>query len=113
MKSAPLLADSGFHSEANMKMLEGKEINGYVADRNMRKRDPAYATADRHGGKIEGIQGTKPEKRFFAPDDFKFNDRGKLVCPAGSELYIGYRKRHAQRILRGGLQSKDHSVPRV
>ncbi|MBK8575891.1 MAG: transposase [Elusimicrobia bacterium] len=92
LKSAPLLADSGFHSEANMKMLEGKEINGYVADRNMRKRDPSYATADRHGGKIEGIQGTKPEKRFFAPDDFKFNDRGKLVCPAGSELYIGYRK---------------------
>jgi hypothetical protein len=51
------LADSGFHSEANMKMLEGKEINGYVADRNMRKRDPAYVTAKKHGGKIEGIQG--------------------------------------------------------
>jgi hypothetical protein len=44
------LADSGFHSEANMKMLEGKEINGYVADRNMRKRDPAYVTAKKHGG---------------------------------------------------------------
>ena len=28
----------GFHSEANMKMLEGKEINGYVADRNMEMR---------------------------------------------------------------------------
>jgi transposase len=89
--AAPLLADSGFHSEANMKMLEGKEINGYVADRNMRKRDPAYATANQHGKKIECIQGTKPEKRFFGPDDFKFNERGKLVCPAGSELYIGYR----------------------
>ena len=90
--AAPLLADSGFHSEANMKMLEGKEINGYVADRNMRKRDPAYATAERHGEKIEGIQGTTPpERRFFGPDDFQFNESGKLVCPAGSELYIGYR----------------------
>jgi hypothetical protein len=89
--NAPLVADSGFHSESNMKMLEGKNINGYVADRNMRKRDPAYVTAKHHGEKIEGIQGTIPEKRFFGPDDFKFNERGKLVCPAGSELYIGYR----------------------
>ncbi|MBK8574444.1 MAG: hypothetical protein IPN90_01780 [Elusimicrobia bacterium] len=71
MKSAPLLADSGFHSEANMKMLEGKEINGYVADRNMRKRDPSYATADRHGGKIEGIQGTKTGKTVLCPGRFQ------------------------------------------
>ncbi|MBK7092471.1 MAG: transposase [bacterium] len=91
LNAAPLLADSGFHSEANMKMLQGKEINAYVADRNMRKRDPAYVTAKKHGGKIEGIQGKTPERRFFGPEDFKFNERGKLVCPAGSELYIGYR----------------------
>ena len=69
LSAAPLLADSGFHSEANMKMLEGKEINGYVADRNMRKRDPVYATAKKHGEKIPGIQGTAPpDRRFFAPD---------------------------------------------
>jgi hypothetical protein len=57
----------------------------------MRKRDPAYVTAKKHGGKIEGIQGKTRERRFFGPEDFKFNERGKLVCPAGSELYIGYR----------------------
>ena len=65
--------------EANMKMLEGKNINGYVADRNMRKRDPAYATANRHGEKIVGIQGTPPpQRRFFGPDDFKINEGWKV-----------------------------------
>jgi hypothetical protein len=29
-----------------MKMLEGKNINGYVADRNMRKRDPGVCDGE-------------------------------------------------------------------
>lgn len=60
--------------------------------------------------KIVGIQGSKPEKRFFEPDDFKFNERGKLECPAGSELYIGYRnhvtpKRYCQMLWVGMLEA--------
>jgi transposase len=92
LKTAPFLADSGFHSEANIKKLEDKGINAFVADKNMRRRDPAFLTSNRHGNKITGIQGIPPKRRFFGPDDFTFNDRGKLVCPAGSELYVGYRR---------------------
>jgi len=85
-------ADSGFHTEETMKMLERKNVDGYVADKGMRKRDPAFLTSKRHEGKIAGIQGKPVERNYFVPDDFTFNERGKLVCPAGSEMYIGYRK---------------------
>jgi hypothetical protein len=89
---AKVTADSGFHSEATMKMLEGRGVDGYVADKGMRKRDPAFLTAARHEGKIAGIQGKRVERKYFGPDDFTFNESGKLVCPAGSEMYIGYRQ---------------------
>jgi transposase len=89
LASAPILADSGFHSEASVKMLETKKLNGYVADKNMRRRDPAFETADRHEKKIPGIQGLPSKRRFFRPYDFVFNERGKLVCPAGRELSVG------------------------
>jgi transposase len=92
LTTAPVLADSGYHSEANVRMAEDKGLNAYIADSQFRKRDPAYATAGRHGKKIEGIQGVPRQRRYFGPDDFQFNERGKLVCPAGSELYIGYRR---------------------
>jgi hypothetical protein len=89
---AKVTADSGFHTEETMKMLERKDVDGYVADKGMRKRDPAFLTADRHEGKIAGVQGKPVERKYFGPDDFTFNERGTLVCPAGSEMYIGYRK---------------------
>jgi len=62
-----------------------------IADKNMRRRDPAFSSEDRHEKKIEGIQGGCYKRRFFRPDDFVFNEQGKLVCPGGSELYIGHR----------------------
>jgi len=60
-----------------------------IADKNMRRRDPAFSSEDRHEKKIEGIQGVPYKRRFFRPDDFVFNEQGTLVCPGGSELSIG------------------------
>jgi transposase len=40
---AKVTADSGFHTEANMEMLEEEGIDGYVADKLYRKRDPFTA----------------------------------------------------------------------
>jgi len=42
------VADSGFHTEANMRLLMGKGIDGYVADTQFRKRDPRFADVDRY-----------------------------------------------------------------
>jgi len=47
-QKAKLTADSGFHSEKNMKMLSLEGVDGYVADKLFRKRDPRFADADRY-----------------------------------------------------------------
>lgn len=39
-----LTADSGYHTEANMKILDEEKIDGYIADSRFRKRDPRFAT---------------------------------------------------------------------
>jgi hypothetical protein len=44
---AKVTADSGFHNEANMRMLSEKGIDGYVADNMFRKRDPKFVATGR------------------------------------------------------------------
>lgn len=84
-----LTADSGFHSEANMRMLAEKEIDGYVADKQFRKRDPRFDGADRYKERsrreraaFEGRSG------LFKSVDFSFaDDLSHCICPAGKRLY--------------------------
>ncbi len=45
-KETKLTADSGFHNEANIKMLTENGIDAYVADNQFRKRDPRFANVD-------------------------------------------------------------------
>ena len=45
---AKLTADSGFHTEANMKMLAEEGIDDYVADILFRKRDPRFKDRERY-----------------------------------------------------------------
>lgn len=94
-KETKLLADSGFHTDtlgkgastrANMKMLDEEKIDGYVADNRFRKRDPRFATAERHKNPIKK---ERPKKKYFTPSDFKYDEtRGKVICPAGNALYL-------------------------
>jgi len=82
-------ADSGFHSEENMKMLAKKGLDGYVADNRMRKRDPLFADYGRHKERhrkeraaFEGRSG------LFKVDDFTFaDDLSHAICPAGKKMY--------------------------
>ena len=86
---AKLAADSGFHSEANMKMLATAGINAYVADNRFRKRDPRFVDADRYRerhrlerAKLTGRRG------LFSSADFSFPaDLSHCICPAGKRLY--------------------------
>lgn len=47
-KRAAISADSGFHSEANVRFTFENGIDAYVADTLILKRDPRFATAARH-----------------------------------------------------------------
>jgi transposase len=86
LKDAKLLADSGFHSSDNMKMLDSEEIDGYVVDNRFRKRDPRFESADRHK---KPIKKEKAKRKYFAPADFIHDEeRRKAICPAGKEMYL-------------------------
>jgi transposase len=88
-KRAKLSADSGFHTEENMKMLFAGEIDAYVADNRFRKRDPRFVDADRYRerhrqerAKLTGRKG------LFSTTDFIFpEDLSHCICPAGKRLY--------------------------
>lgn len=75
-------ADSGFHSEANMKMLADKHIDAVVADNLFRKRDPRFADAD----KYKAQRQSNPVR--FSNKDFSYDPQQQTcVCPAGKHLY--------------------------
>lgn len=78
---AAWLADSGYNSERSLKALADDGIDGYIADGQMRKRDPRYADASVHK------PGSKA--KFFQPKDFTFDhEQGSCVCPAGQTLKL-------------------------
>jgi hypothetical protein len=77
---AKLTADSGFHTEQNMKMLFSEEIDAYVADNLFRKRDPRFADADRY--KERTRRNLFSTKNFTFPEDLSY-----CICPAGKRLY--------------------------
>lgn len=88
-ETAKLSADSGFHTEENMKLLFEGEIDAYVADKLFRKRDPRFAGADRYKERHRKEQGKRAgSSRLFSTADFVFPaDLSHCICPAGKRLY--------------------------
>jgi len=87
-----LTADSGYYSEANLKQLESRDIDGYIPDPNYRKRDPRYEGQEQHRGKPDALWDKstkdKTKMRLFGPGDFQVAaDFGHVICPAGKRLY--------------------------
>ena len=77
---AALTADSGYHSEKNVKALFEQNIDAYIADTQFRKRDPRFATANRHKG--------ESKRKYYAPKDFIYDEASQTcICPAGRKLY--------------------------
>jgi transposase len=97
-----LTADSGFHTEANMKMLAEEGIDGYVADTQFRKRDPRFSDVDRykerHRRERRELNGTR---ELFTVKDFTFDKNlGFCICPAGKRLY-----RNGGNVVVGGYRA--------
>jgi transposase len=89
LKRAALLADSGLHSEVNLEYLFTHGIDGYVADTRFRKRDPRFATADRHRPTRPDAPWSRPKLRgLFTPKDFELDPEHRFcICPASKRLY--------------------------
>jgi hypothetical protein len=89
-RKTKLTADSGFHTEESIKMLSERGVDGYVPDKRFRLRDPAFTTAPRHRIRKALVgRSVPPDRNYFSAADFVLNPaNGKLVCPAGKELYV-------------------------
>src|SRR5690606_29400610 len=89
LQEAKITADAGYSSEANAKYLIDHGIDGYVADTLFRKRDPRFASAERHKPTREDEPFAKPKKEgLFRPKDFTpAADLSHCICPAGQRLH--------------------------
>jgi transposase len=85
-----LTADAGYSSQASVKYTQDQNIDAYIADRNHRQRDPAFADADRYK------ERTREEKRRragrtsnrYTAKDFDYDEKNRTCrCPAGNTLY--------------------------
>jgi hypothetical protein len=102
-KDAKLTADSGFHSEENMKMLFENEIDAYVPDNLFRKRDSRFTDADRYKERHRK-ERARSEGRLdlFTTEDFTFpKDLSHCICPAGKRLY----RSGGNAVSKGGFRS--------
>jgi hypothetical protein len=87
LKQAKVLADSGYHSGDTLDYLEENGIDGYVADKGFRARDPRFATASRH--KANEPPKPKTAKTLFAAEDFTADiEKQTCICPAGKSMWL-------------------------
>ena len=84
-EKAKLVADSGYHTEANMQMVMEEGIDAYIADTQFRKRDPRFAEVDKYKERFRkeraeyfGTSGLYRAKDFTMSEDKRF-----CICPAG------------------------------
>jgi hypothetical protein len=84
-----LTADSGFHCEKNVQMLMEQNIDAYIADNQMRKRDPRFIDRDRYKERFKkeyaashGTTTAYTVRNFTISDDKTY-----CTCPAGKRLY--------------------------
>jgi transposase len=89
-KGVKLTADSGFHTEANMKEVMGQSIDAYIADTQFRKRDPRFSDVDKYKERFRkdraeyyGVANRYRPHRDFTISD----DKTHCICPAGKRLY--------------------------
>lgn len=79
-----LVADTNYHSPTNLNKCEDQPIDAYIPDKDFRKRDPRFATQERHR--------PKKEKRFTL-EDFQYNEAAdRYVCPDGRVLTLQSRR---------------------
>lgn len=113
-QKAKVTADSGFHSRAVVAEVERTGADVYIADRNYRRRDPAFANASRYKERERKERTRERAKKAkesaasaklkpFSLRDFFYDERKELcICPAGHKLYHsgkhllfnGYRVAH-------------------
>lgn len=90
-KQAQIVTDAGYHSNESVSYVEEQGIDGYMADRSYRKRDPIFADYGRYKGRHREEQRrrhTRTRADRFTRKDFFYDEKTESCrCPAGHVLY--------------------------
>jgi Transposase DDE domain len=88
LKSVKITADTGYHSEQNMKLIYESGIQAYIPDNRFRSRDVRFQDANKYKKKIAEWQPERGRK-YFGPKDFAIDENtGYLTCPAGKPMWL-------------------------
>ena len=102
-EKAKLTADSGFHTEANMKAVMEQGIDAYIADTGFRKRDPRFSDVDKYKERFrkERAEYYGVADLYRPHRDFTISgDKSHCICPAGKRLY-----RNGGKVIVNGSQA--------
>jgi transposase len=90
-KKAKLTAESGFHTEANMKEVMDQGIDAYIADTGFRKRDPRFSDVDRYKERFrkERAQYYGVADLYRPHRDFTMSeDKTHCICAEWGQIFI-------------------------
>jgi len=88
-RGAIFVADTNYHSKANIKKCDEMKLDAYIPDRYYRRRDLRYETQKRYW----------PKRKRFHLEDFHYDEAGdEYVCPDGKRL-----KRKVKELYKDGL----------
>ncbi len=88
---AKFTADSGFHSEVNLKYLSTTGLDSYIADTQFRSRNPLFKTSKTYQTAQEKrrLKRSKGKSRLFSREAFHFYpDTNTCICPAGKTMWL-------------------------
>lgn len=116
---AKVTADSGFNSNAVIAAVEQTGADAYVADRDYRKREPAFAGASRYKARDKKERGLRrkrerearesTESKRFTVKDFLYDEaNARCICPAGHKLY-----RSGKNMLFNGYRVASFKAPKT
>ncbi len=89
-KGGKLTADSGFHTEANIREVMEEGVDAYIADTQFRKRDPRFSDVDKYKERFRRDRAEHyGTANLYRPHrDFTMSrDKRHCICPAGKRLY--------------------------
>jgi len=84
LRGKVLTADTGYHSDTNLSRCEDEGLDAFIPDRDFRKRDPRFATQQRHQ--------PRQKKRFVLKDFHHEQCTDTYVCPGGKTLGLQVKR---------------------
>ena len=90
-ETAAFTADSGFHSEKNLKFMAGTGLDTYIADTQFRSRNPLFKVSETYHTEKEKrrLKRSKGRAKLFTSNDFYFDEVNmNCRCPAGKVVWL-------------------------